>query len=101
MCITFDKPSQDVIETIESAFRFSNEIFHPNNIQFSILEKFQTCDEFSLSYSECNFFYLLLEQYRKDLIRRKKDIPARLDGYRFVCKYLSIVEDLLAFLEDE
>ena len=25
MCITFDKPSQDVIETIESAFRFSKE----------------------------------------------------------------------------
>lgn len=101
MCITFSKPSQDVIETIESAYRFSKKIFHPNNIQFSILEKFRTREEFSLTYSECDFFYLLLEQYRKNLIRRKKDTPARLDGYQFVCKYLSIVEDLLAFLEDE
>lgn len=101
MCITFSKPSQDVIETIESAYKFSKKIFHPNNIQFSILEKFRTREEFSLTYSECDFFYLLLEQYRKNLIRRKKDTPAHLDGYQFVCKYLSIVEDLLAFLEDE
>lgn len=101
MCITFSKPSQDVIEIIESAYKFSKKIFHPNNIQFSILEKFRTREEFSLTYSECDFFYLLLEQYRKNLIRRKKDTPAHLDGYQFVCKYLSIVEDLLAFLEDE
>ena len=99
MSFRFTIANDDVFDALSYAYKFAHKIFHEDDIAESgidILLKERTME---LSDWQYNFLVILLKQYRNDLLRKKKETPRGLSGYQHACKFLSILEDLLAALE--
>lgn len=99
MPIQFTIPNDEAFDVLNYAYKFADKIFHEDDIAKSGLDVLLKERTLELSDWQHNFLIILLEQYQKNLLRKKKETPKGLSGYQHACTYLPILEDLLANLE--
>ena len=99
MSFRFTISNDDVFDALSYAYKFAPRIFHEDDIAESGIETLLNDRSMELSDWQYNFLIILLEQYQKNLLRKKKETPQGSIGYQHACKYLSVLEDLLATLE--
>lgn len=101
MSVKFHKPQAKTVAVIKNAFLFADNSFHENDIDRSILSKFLGEADFELSDQQVHFLTILLEEYRKSLMRKKRNTPKHLSGYRHACESLPVVKELLSSLGED
>ena len=95
MSVNVSKPTPELIEVVDSAFFYARRLFHPDDIRYSIRDRFHTNASFSLTDEEAYFLYRLLDAFRKNLLRTIRETPKGLDGYRFATSSQPLTEALL------